>query len=131
QGRSIIVAGGLSGQEEAHAHRPQEGSAIMGNEVGGVAFTPTVKALQEKLGSRKAYASLEASEHHNNELGPEESGFIAERDSFYMASVSATAWPYVHNRGGPAGFVKVFDSKTLGFADFRGNRQYVSVGNFI
>ena len=101
----------------------------MGNEFGEIVFTPTVKGLQEKLGSRKAYASLEAGEHHNNELGPDESEFIAERDSFYMASVSETDWPYVQHRGGPAGFVKILDAKTLGFADFRGNRQYVSVGN--
>jgi predicted pyridoxine 5'-phosphate oxidase superfamily flavin-nucleotide-binding protein len=101
----------------------------MGNEFGEIVFTPTVKGLQEELGSRKAYASLEAGEHHNNELGPDESDFIAERDSFYMASVSETDWPYVQHRGGPAGFVKILDSKTLGFADFRGNRQYVSVGN--
>ncbi len=103
----------------------------MGNEFGEIVFTPTVKGLQEKLGSRKAYASLEAGEHHNNELGPDESDFIAERDSFYMASVSETDWPYVQHRGGPAGFVKILDSKTLGFADFRGNRQYVSVGNLM
>jgi uncharacterized protein len=102
----------------------------MGSEFGDIAFTPSVKALQEKLGSRKLYASLEAGAHHNNELGPDESTFIMERDSFYMASVSETNWPYIQHRGGPAGFVKVLDAKTLGFADYRGNRQYVSVGNF-
>jgi predicted pyridoxine 5'-phosphate oxidase superfamily flavin-nucleotide-binding protein len=103
----------------------------VGNEFGQIAFTPSVKATQEKLGSRKAYAALEAGEHHNSELGSDESNFIMARDSFYMASVSETNWPYVQHRGGPAGFVKVLDAKTLGFADYRGNRQYVSVGNLL
>lgn len=103
----------------------------MGNEFGEIAFTPSVKAVQEKLGSRKAYAALEAGEHHNSELGSDESNFIMARDSFYMASVSETNWPYVQHRGGPAGFVKVLDARTLGFADYRGNRQYVSVGNLL
>jgi predicted pyridoxine 5'-phosphate oxidase superfamily flavin-nucleotide-binding protein len=103
----------------------------VGNEFGQIAFTPSVKAMQEKLGSRKAYAALEAGEHHNSELGSDESNFIMARDSFYMASVSETNWPYVQHRGGPAGFVKVLDAKTLGFADYRGNRQYVSVGNLL
>jgi uncharacterized protein len=103
----------------------------VGNEFGEIAFTPSVKAVQERLGSRKAYAALEAGEHHNSELGSDESNFIMARDSFYMASVSETNWPYVQHRGGPAGFVKVLDARTLGFADYRGNRQYVSVGNLL
>ena len=103
----------------------------MGNEFGEIAFTPSVKAMQEKLGSRKAYAALEVGEHHNSELGSDESNFIVARDSFYMATVSETNWPYVQHRGGPAGFVKVLDARTLGFADYRGNRQYVSVGNLL
>ena len=87
--------------------------------------------MQEKLGGRKAYAALEVGEQHNSELGSDESGFIVARDSFYMATVSETNWPYVQHRGGPAGFVKVLDARTLGFADYRGNRQYVSVGNLL
>jgi predicted pyridoxine 5'-phosphate oxidase superfamily flavin-nucleotide-binding protein len=66
---------------------------------------------------------------YNDILGPNEAQFIAARDSFYMATVSETGWPYVQHRGGPAGFVKILDEKTVGFSDFRGNRQYVSVGN--
>jgi len=103
----------------------------VGNEFGEIAFTPSVKAMQEKLGSRKAYAALEVGDHHNSELGSDESDFIVVRDSFYMATVSETNWPYVQHRGGPAGFVKVLDARTLGFADYRGNRQYVSVGNLL
>ena len=66
---------------------------------------------------------------HHNVLGPQEAAFIGMRDSFYMATVSETGWPYIQHRGGPAGFLKVLDERTIGFADFRGNRQYISVGN--
>lgn len=101
----------------------------MGNRFAEIAFTDTVKELQETYRSRSSYARMEGGAPSNNLLGETESGFIAERDSFYMATVSETGWPYVQHRGGPAGFVKVLDETTLGFADFRGNRQYVSVGN--
>lgn len=101
----------------------------MGHKFAEIAFTETVKGLQEAHGSRKSYARMEAGEDSNNILSAREAGFIAARDSFYMASVSETGWPYVQHRGGPAGFVRVLDEKTLGFADFRGNKQYVSVGN--
>ena len=95
-----------------------------------IAFTPAVKSLQSALGSRAAYARMEESpEPFNHRLGASEAAFIAARDSFYMATVSETGWPYIQHRGGPPGFVQVLDSGTLGFADFRGNRQYISVGN--
>jgi predicted pyridoxine 5'-phosphate oxidase superfamily flavin-nucleotide-binding protein len=94
-----------------------------------LAFTPSVREMQERMGSRKAYAKGEGGPIHHDRLGAVEDGFIATRDSFYMASVSETGWPYIQHRGGPAGFVKVLDERTLGFADFRGNRQYVSLGN--
>lgn len=93
-------------------------------------FTPAVRAVQQALGSRRAYERLDAPEADPRDaLGEAERAFIAARDSFYLASVSETGWPYVQHRGGPPGFLKVLDDKTLGFADFRGNRQYVSVGN--
>jgi predicted pyridoxine 5'-phosphate oxidase superfamily flavin-nucleotide-binding protein len=88
-----------------------------------------VKAFQEARGSRRGYARMESGADSHAALGAREAAFIAERDSFYLASVSETGWPYVQHRGGPAGFVRVLDEKTLGFADFAGNRQYVSVGN--
>ena len=94
-----------------------------------IAFTPNVKAEQEKSGSRRSYARMEQGEMHHDRLGPNETAFIGERDSFYMATVSETGWPYIQHRGGPQGFVHVLDEKTIGFADFSGNRQYVSVGN--
>ncbi len=94
-----------------------------------LAFTPAVRAIQESMGSRKAYAKAEGGPVHHDRLGEAEAGFIAARDSFYLATVSQTGWPYIQHRGGPAGFVRVLDERTLGFADFRGNRQYVSLGN--
>ncbi|MEO1720642.1 MAG: pyridoxamine 5'-phosphate oxidase family protein [Pseudomonadota bacterium] len=95
-------------------------------------FTPTVKAVQSALGSRDMLSTDEEDEAiHRDELTPSEATFITLRDSFYMASTSSAGWPYVQHRGGPAGFVKVFDQKTIGFADFAGNRQYVSVGNLL
>ncbi|MGB3277702.1 MAG: pyridoxamine 5'-phosphate oxidase family protein [Pseudorhodobacter sp.] len=97
-----------------------------------IAFTPTVKAVQERLGSRKAYArNEEVAEPFNHHLTEAEAGFIAARDSFYMASVGETGWPYIQHRGGPLGFVRVLDAQTIGFADFRGNKQYISVGNLL
>jgi predicted pyridoxine 5'-phosphate oxidase superfamily flavin-nucleotide-binding protein len=101
----------------------------MGHKFSELAFTPNVKAEQAARGSGRAYARLEQGEDHHNVLGPQEAAFIGMRDSFYMATVSETGWPYIQHRGGPAGFLKVLDEKTIGFADFRGNRQYISVGN--
>lgn len=95
-----------------------------------IAFTPSVRAMQEKQGSAGAYAKFLSPEVSGGDvLSMVEASFIAERDGFYQASVSETGWPYVQFRGGPRGFLKVLDEKTLAYADFRGNRQYVSVGN--
>jgi hypothetical protein len=102
----------------------------MGYKFAEIAFTDSVKALQEAMGSRKAYARREGGEaDFNDRLGPNEAAFIGTRDSFYMATVGETGWPYIQHRGGPKGFVRVVDEKTLGFADLTGNRQYVSVVN--
>lgn len=95
-----------------------------------IMFTDTVKSIQSGLGSRKMYTRMEeGTEDYNNLIGPNEAAFISARDSLYMASVSETGWPYVQHRGGPLGFVKILDQKTIAMPDFRGNRQYVSVGN--
>lgn len=93
----------------------------------GIAFTPHVKALQEAHGSRRAYARREA--EPPEVLGDDERTFIESRDSFYMATVNEDGWPYIQHRGGPKGFLKVIDEKTLAFADLTGNKQYISVGN--
>lgn len=90
------------------------------------------EALQERHGSRASYCRIEErTDHQLQPLGDGEAAFIAARDSFYMASVSETGWPYVQHRGGPPGFLKVLDERTIGFAEFRGNRQYVSAGNLL
>ena len=94
-----------------------------------IAFTDSVKAAQDRYGSRAANARMQALSGPNAALSDREAGFIAERDSFYMATTGETGWPYLQHRGGPTGFLKVIDPQTLAFADFGGNRQYVSVGN--
>ncbi len=101
----------------------------MGHRFAALAFTDSVRQVQRALGSRAGYASMDEGEDYNHVLGEREAAFIAARDSFYLASVGETGWPYVQHRGGPAGLVHVLDERTIAFADFRGNRQYVSVGN--
>lgn len=96
-----------------------------------IAFTPNVQALQRQMGSRQAYRQAEIGELENPELGPYEIEFISERDSLYQGTVGEQGWPYVQHRGGPPGFLKVLDGRTLGYADFSGNRQYISVGNLV
>jgi predicted pyridoxine 5'-phosphate oxidase superfamily flavin-nucleotide-binding protein len=92
-------------------------------------FTKGVKAAQKSYGSLEHNENLQANFGPNDELGTRETDFIAKRDSFYLATVSETDWPYVQHRGGPAGFLKVLGPKQLAYADFRGNTQLVSVGN--
>ncbi len=96
-----------------------------------LAFTPRVRALQEQAGSREHYAAVSAGSAGDDRLTEREAEFIRARDSFYLASVNENGWPYVQHRGGPAGFMKVIDDATLGFADYRGNRQYLSAGNLL
>jgi len=93
-----------------------------------IAFTGSVKAQQERYGSRRQYARMEQTTR-GAELSFVEADFISERDGFYLATVSETGYPYVQFRGGPKGFLKALDARTLGYADFRGNLQYISVGN--
>lgn len=94
-----------------------------------IAFTETVKRLQTEAGSRDSYARITENSGDKNDLTDREAAFIGARDSFYMATIGETGWPYVQHRDGPIGFVRILDERTLGFADFRCNRQYVSVGN--
>ncbi len=98
---------------------------------GSLVFTPVIKTLQERYGSRRQYAKREASGFSLDGLGVPATEFLAECDSFYMASVGATGWPYVQHRGGPKGFLKVIDEHTIAFADFSGNKQFVSTGNLM
>ena len=92
-------------------------------------FTPAVKRLQSDLGSRDSAAQVEAWDIDDEHLSMREAVFISQRDSFYMATVTEDGWPYVQFRGGPPGFLRVIDESTLGYADLRGNRQYISLGN--
>jgi predicted pyridoxine 5'-phosphate oxidase superfamily flavin-nucleotide-binding protein len=95
-----------------------------------IAFTPSVRAMQEKEGSAAAYAPFLLDDaERRDEIGLGEAEFIEARDGFYQATVSETGWPYVQFRGGPAGFLRVIDARTIAYADYRGNRQYLSVGN--
>ena len=94
-----------------------------------VAFTPAVKAIQAKRGSRERYAKVEQKGGWRTTVTPDLAGFLGEVRSFYLATASAEGQPYVQHRGGPPGFLRVLDERTLGFADFKGNRQYITTGN--
>lgn len=94
-------------------------------------LTDNVKAIQTDKGSRQLYQNIEQAAHENNLLTEKESNFIKERDSFYIASVSETGWPYVQHRGGKKGFLQVLSKTTIGFANYHGNKQYISQGNFV
>ncbi len=106
-----------------------ERSIVMPQSVSNIAFTPTVKAEQSRHGSRDAYARMEQKRGWQDSVTDDLAAFIAERDSFYLATVSADGQPYIQHRGGPTGFLKVLGERTLGFADFSGNRQYITAGN--
>lgn len=104
----------------------------MSTHYGRIAFTDPVKDVQQRYGSREFYARHQARHHGragSDALTADVTEFLAERDGFYLASVSETGWPYLQFRGGPAGFLRVLDDHTLAWADFRGNLQYISTGN--
>lgn len=94
-----------------------------------IAFTPAVKAIQARKGSRAAYARMENGDGWGDTITPELAGFIAEQSSVFLATVNHEGQPYIQHRGGPPGFLRVMDQHTLAFADYRGNRQYISQGN--
>ena len=94
-----------------------------------VAFTPAVKAVQERRGSRGHFAKMEEKGGWRTAITPDLAAFLAEARLFYLATASADGQPYVQHRGGPPGFLRVLDERTLGFADFKGNRQYITTGN--
>lgn len=100
----------------------------MAKNFASIAFTDAVKTIQEKNGSRASYARMEQHTYVDG-LTANEIDFISQRDSFYLATIGDNGYPYIQHRGGPKGFVKVLDSKRIGFIDFKGNMQYVSVGN--
>lgn len=97
--------------------------------ISDIAFTPSVKAIQEQMGSRPQYARMEEGDGWSATITPELANFLSEVDSMYLATANKDGRPYIQHRGGPEGFLKVLDNKTLAFADFAGNRQYISLGN--
>ena len=99
--------------------------------ISDIAFTDTVKQLQARNGSRDAYAKMEMGSGWSDRITPQLAAFIAQQNSFYLATVNADGQPYIQHRGGPRGFLKPIDDRTLGMADFRGNRQFISQGNLI
>jgi predicted pyridoxine 5'-phosphate oxidase superfamily flavin-nucleotide-binding protein len=94
-----------------------------------VAFTPTVKAIQTRKGSRDAYGRVEKKGGWQTRITPDLAGFIEAQTSVFLATANAEGQPYIQHRGGPEGFLRVLDDKTIGFADFAGNRQYITLGN--
>jgi hypothetical protein len=94
-----------------------------------VAFTPAVKAIQQQKGSREVYARMEEQGGWRTEVDDRLADFLANTDSFYLATASAFGQPYIQHRGGPKGFIHILDKKTIAFVDYGGNRQYVSLGN--
>ncbi|EGP09254.1 pyridoxamine 5'-phosphate oxidase-related protein [Bradyrhizobiaceae bacterium SG-6C] len=95
-----------------------------------VAFTPAVKAIQSRKGSRQGYAHMEEDRGgFRTEIDEALAAFIGEQTSFFLATATADGQPYIQHRGGPAGFIKILDKSTLAFADYKGNRQYITQGN--
>jgi uncharacterized protein len=109
----------------------QPGIETMTLSTSDIAFTPAVKAIQDRRGSRHAYERMEENGGWEDRVTPELAAFIAERDSFFLATANAQGQPYVQHRGGPPGFLRVVDPHTLAFADYRGNRQYITLGNLV
>jgi predicted pyridoxine 5'-phosphate oxidase superfamily flavin-nucleotide-binding protein len=101
----------------------------MGQFPSDIAFTPAVKAIQQRKGSRETYARIERGDGWQTTVAPELAEFLAELDMFYLGTATADGQPYIQHRGGPPGFLKVIDEHTLAFADFAGNRQYLTLGN--
>ena len=96
----------------------------------GIAITRSIRAVQKSMGSDRIFADFKADRVFDR-FTDREIEFVSARDSFYLSTVSEHGWPYVQHRGGPVGFLKVIDDRTLAFADYRGNRQYISVGNIL
>ncbi|MGR8946459.1 MAG: pyridoxamine 5'-phosphate oxidase family protein [Gammaproteobacteria bacterium] len=101
----------------------------MANQYAQIAFTNGVRNNQQVLGSRTFYQRFDEGETTNDVLGAKEVEFLEHRDSFYLATVNENGWPYLQHRGGPTGFVRVVDERSIGFSDFRGNRQFLSLSN--
>ncbi len=103
----------------------------MGSPASDIAFTPAVKAIQARRGSREIYEKREAAGGFQTRISDDLAGFLADVDTAYLATASADGQPYAQHRGGPKGFIRVVGERTLGFADFKGNRQFITTGNLM
>ncbi len=101
----------------------------MNHPVSDIAFTPSVKTIQERMGSRRNYARMEQGAGWKSAVTPQLTEFLAGLDTFFLGTVNAEGQPYIQHRGGPKGFLRVVDEHTLAFGDFEGNRQYITAGN--
>ena len=101
----------------------------MGHRFADILFSEPVRAVQAIENGNNIFEKWERRDDFNHRLSDRETTFLADRESFYMASVSPDGWPYIQHRGGNKGFIKILDDKHIGFADFHGNRQYISTGN--
>jgi predicted pyridoxine 5'-phosphate oxidase superfamily flavin-nucleotide-binding protein len=111
---------------------PESGHSIMSKNsriASDIAFTPVVKAIQARRGSRAAYARMEEGQGWNTAITPELTAFIAAQSSVFLGTANAAGQPYIQHRGGPPGFLRVLDEQTIAFADLRGNRQFITQGN--
>jgi len=108
---------------------PTDGTANLEKVSSDIAFTPTVKAIQERRGSRAGYAKMEMRGGFRTTVTADLAAFLAQVDSAVLSTTNAAGQPYAQHRGGPKGFIKVIDDKTIAFADYRGNRQYITLGN--
>jgi len=107
----------------------EEGIVSTDSPASDVAFTASVKAVQERRGSRKTYRRMEERSGWETRITPELAAFLAERDSAYLGTANSSGQPYIQHRGGPKGFIRILDDRTLAIADFVGNRQYITTGN--
>jgi len=121
----------MMGPDAACPRPPADEETEMTHRFAEIAFTDAVKAAQTHYGARAQNQHLEERAGPSDALTDREAAFITERDSFYLATVSETGWPYLQHRGGPKGFLKVVGPRSLAFADFGGNRQFISVGNAV
>ena len=121
----VAVAAGASPTPEAARPTMSKNSPIASD----IAFTPTVKAIQARKGSRRAYARMEGDKGWNTTITPELAAFIAAQSSVFLGTANAAGQPYIQHRGGPPGFLRVLDEQTIAFADLHGNRQFITQGN--
>jgi predicted pyridoxine 5'-phosphate oxidase superfamily flavin-nucleotide-binding protein len=132
EGFTVLLGGaGLFDRPEGAFHASAEDFVAMQlmSYPSDVAFTPAVKAVQERKGSRQSYARMEEAGSWKTRVTPDLKAFIEEQRSVFLATANAQGQPYIQHRGGPPGFLKVLDDQTLGFVDFVGNRQFITLGN--